>query len=429
MQSTEMTLAIVSPDEEFRLAVRDAAEDRQAPVALELPVAAGQVTEGHLKQIQLCQPRVIVLDLDGDPKTGCKLAQHLAEAHPAAHVVVGASDQSPEILMAAMRAGVAEFVEKPADEGALDEAFERLARKVTRDAAVPREGRIYAFFSPKGGGGSTTVASNFAIQLHLLTGKRVLLADFDLELGEVAIFLGLEPHYSLVDLVTNLHRLDDGLLQTYVVKHGSGIEMLAAPHRPRQADEVTNEQVRRALQFLRERYDYVVVDVSNSLGRHAVQAFDLADDVLVVSQIDVPSVRNIQRCETMFKTLEANRPKVRLVVNRFDGGGDLTLPDVEETLDRSVYWTISNDYDAVAKSMNLGEPLVTRVSSETAREIEGLVGKITGIPVERSEKKSLLGRVLGKRREKGGDKDSTPVERSASVERPRAAFATGGDQS
>src|SRR5690606_11441020 len=115
---------------------------------------------------------------------------------------------SPELLLEAMRAGITEYLPKPVTAEALAGALDRLERKLggaAKDGPARQPGRVFAFFSPKGGSGSTTTATNVAIQLHRLTGKRTLLVDLDLELGEIALFLGVQPRFNFVDMIRNFH--------------------------------------------------------------------------------------------------------------------------------------------------------------------------------------------------------------------------------
>lgn len=417
---------VISSDGELRSMVAASASRHGLGVKVEIGVPVRAVTPAHLQQIRLCDPELIVVDFDRDSEAGTTLARHLVEEHPEARIVAVAREPSRETLVSVIRAGASEFLEKPVDQEELDDALERLRRRMKGSGARP-PGRVLAFFSPKGGAGSTTVATNLAIRLRELTGATVLLADLDLELGEVAIFLGLEPRYSVVDLARNQHRLDDGLLDTMLERHDSGVEILAAPYRPRTGDEVTREQVRGILGLMRERYDWIVVDASSGLGPHAVGALEEADEIFVVVQVDVPSLRNIQRCREMFRELGKD-DVVRVVVNRYQPRGAIGLKDVEESLQREVYWTLSNDYDSVVYSINTGRPLVMNVPCACSREIDGLVGKIAGISLGPAEEPGILERILGRFR----DRRSVPrpaVRAPEPVVEPVDApsVATGGE--
>ena len=195
------------------------------------------------------------------------------------------------------------------------------------------------------------MATNFAVVLHRLTGKRTLLVDLDLELGEIALLLGVQPRFNFVDMVQNFHRMDADLLASYIERHGSGVHLLSAPYHPEKAEVVTGDEIRRILQFLRQHYDYVVVDTSKSFSPATLAAFEQADLVFLVTNVDLASLRNIQRGLPLLKRmLGRGERQVRLVVNRYHADErDLAQGRRAQTLGLKVFWTLSNDYEAVSR--------------------------------------------------------------------------------
>src|SRR4029453_17855687 len=204
-----------------------------------------------------------------------------------------------DLSLAAMRAGVADYLHKPAQPDLLRGALGRIGQSMgSRAKQVEEErpdGQIFAFFSPKGGSGSTTVATNLAVVLRQLTGKKTLLVDLDLELGETALMLGMRPRFNFVDLVQNFHRMDADLLASFIERHDSGVDLLSAPYHPEKAEMGSGDLIRRILLFLRQHYDYVVVDTSKSFSQATLATFEQADQVFLVTTADLPSLRNIQR--------------------------------------------------------------------------------------------------------------------------------------
>ena len=357
-------------------------------LVLEFGIPFRELTELQMKKIRLASPGLVFIDLDDDARTGCRVARYLADANPDVRIVAAGTAVPSETLVEAMRAGVSEYLEKPVPQESFDEAIDRLSRKPQAGVRGSAEvgGKVLLFFGAKGGAGSTTVATNLAIQLRRQTGERVLIVDLDLTLGEIALYLGVEPRYGIVDLARNLHRIDEGLLGSYIASHGSGIDVLSAPFDPDEGRGIGADEVERILEFLRGVYDWVVVDASNSLDSRMFAGLRTADEIFVVTQIDVPSLRNIQRVRRVLKRVVPERT-LRVVINRFHPAGDITLKDVERTLGLEVFWTLSNDYDSVVHSINTGEPLVMNVPSVCEREMGELVGKLTGVEPE-PEKKS-----------------------------------------
>jgi pilus assembly protein CpaE len=265
-----------------------------------------------------------------------------------------------------------------------------------------RVSRLYSFFSPKGGSGSTSVATNVAVVLHRLTGKKTLLVDLDLELGEVALLLGVQPRFNFVDMVKNFHRMDAGLLASYIEQHPSGIHLLSAPFHPERAEVVSADDIRRILHFLKQHYDYVVVDTPGSFSPSTLAAFDQSDQVFVVTNLDLPSLRNIQRGLPMLKrVLPRGDEQIRMVVNRYSSDSAISLEDVERTIGLKVFGTISNDYEALIQSINSGKPIVLNGTSKYGRDVKALGARIAGLTgdfLDDQKAGNWVGRVLGKLR-------------------------------
>jgi DNA-binding NarL/FixJ family response regulator len=301
MENQTIRTAIISTDSDLRRLVRNvvAADELGIDVGLEVVVPFHEINDSHLEQLRQLNPDLIFLDVSEDPVMGLKFAQFLVEGAPNRRVVGMGTELTPDLLMQAMQAGVTEYLPKPVTPEKVQDSIDRLARKFGHRSADDRKrepGKLFAFFSPKGGGGSTSVATNTAVQLHLLTRKRVLLVDLDLELGETALLLGVEPRFSFVDLVRNFHRVDAGLLASYIERHESGVELLSAPFHPAKAETVTGDQIRQILHFLKQHYDYVIVDSSKSFTAPTLATFEQSDAVFLVTNVDLPSLRNITRC-------------------------------------------------------------------------------------------------------------------------------------
>ena len=296
----------------------------------------------------------------------------------------------------------------------LAEALERLRPRL---AASPEAdvgaGRAYAFFSAKGGSGSSTAITNLAIELHRTTGRKTLIVDLDAELGEISLLLGVQPQFNFVDLVQNFHRMDANLLASYIEQHSSGVHLLSAPFHPERAADITEDEIRQILIYLKGMYDYILVDTPKSFSPETRAAFEQASGVFLVATVDLPSLRNIQRALPLLrKVMPRGSEQLHLVINRYDPNDEISVKDVEKTLGIPVYATLANDYDAVIRSVNSSRPVVMNGSkSPYARDIRALAARIGGEPAaEVPERESLLGRFTHKFRtakpaaERGGAK-------------------------
>ena len=406
MDRQAITGAVISTDPQFRAVFHANGDGGHLPVELtfEILVPFVEISHGHLEELKVVGPDMVFLDLEEDPLLGCKLAQFLSEATPHVRIIAAGTDKSPDFLMQVMQSGISEYLPKPVTSEAMLSAIGRVRRKIgtrsTGAAASPggaarREpGKIMAFYSAKGGSGATTVATNVAIQVHRMTGKRTVLVDLDLELGEIALFLGVEPRFSFVDLSRNFHRMDSNLLASFIECHESGIHVLSAPYQPERADVVTADQTKQILQFLKQHYQYVVVDLSNSFTVRTVATFEKADEIYLVANVDLPSLRNIQRCQHLMTRLVPGERDLRLVVNRYQAESEITLDDVERALGLDVYWALPNDYESVIYSINSGRPVVLDESCTYTLELQALAAKITGMPASSARRKGWFSRAI-----------------------------------
>lgn len=395
----ETRAVLISGDANLRTVVGDALRGAGLPVTVELELATAvhRLYPEDEERLRTVGPELVFVDLSEDPDPAIRAAGAIALANPGAALVGIGPDLDSARLLDAMRAGVVEYVPRPVQPSTLVDALERVLRK--RGWAASREprrnGQLLAFFSPKGGAGSTSVMTNVGIELHRLTGGKTLLVDLDLELGEIASLLGVQPRFHFVDLVKNFHRMDADLLASYIESHESGVQVLSAPFEPEIGEEVTGEQIARILGFLREHYDHVLVDISKSLAPPALAALQAADPIVLVTNMDVPSLRNMKRClPTLDRVTGGDSSRLRLVVNRYNPRSLVGLDDLEETLGIEVFATLSNDYRTVIESISTGRPLV-QGSSRYAEELRDLALDILEGPEEGEEKgRSLFGRLL-----------------------------------
>ena len=240
MSERSIRTALISTDRGFREVVRDVflSHEGWAAPALEITAPFESLGEEQIRALRQLLPELLIIDIDDSPELGIRFAQFLSETTPGIRFIAAGPLLQPELLLTAMRAGVADYLPKPVTAEALRDALDRIRAGVgtgKKDDAR-RVGQIYAFYSPKGGAGTTTTATNFAVVLHRLTGKKTLLVDLDLELGEIALLLGVQPRFNFVDMVQNFHRMDAELLASYIERHESGVHLLSAPYQPEKAE-------------------------------------------------------------------------------------------------------------------------------------------------------------------------------------------------
>jgi pilus assembly protein CpaE len=402
MTDLQPRAALISSDSTFVSQVKQllTGPDRPASLELELNVPLSQFGELQVQELRALDPELIILDLDESQELGLQLAEYLAELNPAQVFLATGPVLSGERLMQAMRAGVSEYLPKPVALEDLHGAAKRAGYKARKSGPVKKQlqpGQVFSFFSPKGGGGCTTLATNLAILVHCTTHAKTLLLDLDLELGESALVLGVRPKFSFVDLVENFRRMDASLLDSYIEHHPSGLHLLSAPFQPEKVEAVTADEIRRILNFLRQHYEYIIIDTPRSFAPLSLAVFEQADLVFLVSSADLPSLRNILRGMSLFKrVLPKGEAQVRLILNRYNPKDAITIEDVEQSTGLKVFWKVSNDYEAVMESLNSCRPIVLNGGSSYTVDLRGLAAQVTGRRDTGPKRSGLAGAVAAR---------------------------------
>jgi pilus assembly protein CpaE len=234
-----------------------------------------------------------------------------------------------------------------------------------RTSDVPT-GNVITVFSPKGGTGKTVLATNIASYLASRSKKRVLLIDLDLQFGDAAIMLGLDPERTMFDLVQAGGDLDPGKLVAYTTRHRSGLDVLVAPMLPEHAELVTEERVVRLVEVAREAYDIVVVDTSPFFYGPMLALLGPTDQLLLLCGLDVPTLKNVRLSLRTLELLGYPPSRTNLVLNRVTPDVGLTVKDVEEALGVRVAFEVPND-PVVAPSVNRGAvPALKEADSDFA---------------------------------------------------------------
>ena len=339
-------------------------------------LAGGDDVEQLYAEIVRLRPSAAVITLGANPDQALKLIEQLAAECPTTAIISAARDASPDLILRSMRAGAREFLRLPVINEEFKTVLDRTAEFCAKHTAAPKKkGRMIAVFSSKGGCGTSFIATNLAAA----TNAPTVLADLNLQAGDLPLFLGLEPKYSIADLVENRARLDDELAARYVTPYSSNLALLAAPREADSADEVEPEHVFEVLERLRENYAYVVLDPQHTFDAITLAALDQADTIVLVLTLDIPAIRSAQRSLEIFDRLGYPRQKVRVIVNRWSKQIDLDLQQVERFLGEKVTGFVPSDYQTAVTSINLGQPLIlSDQSSKIAVEIRRIAATITG---------------------------------------------------
>jgi pilus assembly protein CpaE len=245
-------------------------------------------------------------------------------------------------------------------------------------------GRVITVFSPKGGTGKTVVSTNLAAALAKHEGKRTLLLDLDLQFGDAAIMLGLEPGKTIYDLVVAPGELDSEKLAGYVSKHPCGLDVLAAPLRPEDAELIVESKVTALIEVARSSYDAIVVDTSPFFHGPMLATLDRTDQLLVLCGLDVPTLKNVRLALQTLELLSFPASRIEYVMNRSSANVGLKVREVEDGLKVKVGHELPLDR-TVQVCVNRGDaPVLAEPRSEFSRGLIALAKQIAPKPAPNS---------------------------------------------
>jgi pilus assembly protein CpaE len=390
----QLAASIISHDEEFK---------RQAAQLLRACGVPVGIVEGR-SGADGSTPDVSVIDIRSDVASGMAAIERLRAAHPSVAIFAVANTAEPDLILQAMRAGANEFFPwQPggATQGsrAMEESFHGAVRRTAarRDAATAGARPpcvTHVFLGAKGGAGTTTVAVNCAVELARLSKRPTAIVDLKTCLGEVALFLGVRPRFTVLDAIENLHRLDRDFLRELVSKHKSGVDILAGSEqfdRPNAQDAGAIEEL---LRVLARAYDHIVIDAGNMINSSAVAALYAADTVFLVTNPDVPSIRNAQRLVDRVRQLGAGSERIKILLNRVSDNVLIAPKQIETALGYGIHHSFTSDYRTVSTALNSGVPLALTNSTAIAGEIDRFSRSLLGLQQESKEpekRKPFLG--------------------------------------
>ena len=342
------------------------------------------------------RPDVIVMDINMPGLDGIATAEIISQRLPNSPIIMMSVHGEAEQLKRSMLAGAREFLVKPFSGDELATSIKRVhEREIVRQeqlkaastqavvAAQSAENvedhQVIAVFSPKGGAGRTTLATNLALALRRETSQRVALVDANLQFGDVGVLLNLNPkNRSVLDAVEG-GEPDRDIVESVMVDHSTGIRVLLAPPAPEGADLVTPVYLRKMIDMLRESHDWVVVDLPSGLNDHTLGVLDAADQILVVAALEITTIKNVRLFLEVADQLDYERSKIRLVINRSDASQGIRIGDVEASIRRTIDGTIVSDGRLAVLAVNRGVPfVVSHPESPLARDVIRLARTVAG---------------------------------------------------
>ena len=375
-----MNALVVSADPELKATIQRLCASRAPAIA----IVRDMPGMPRLDPVTPERPDLLFFDARGDKEEVLASLERVAERYPQAMIVLLAPEQSPGLLIAAMRLGVREVVSFPIDLSELDKAIERITAKM-REAARP-EGKILTLVSSKGGSGTTFIAVNLAYALASIAQKRVLLIDLNLQFGDAALFVSdAKPPATMADLCEQIGRLDAQLLDASLIHAAPNFDVLAASSDPDPDDSIRPDHVAAILALAKSQYDFVLLDAGRQINAVTIRALDSSDLIFPVLQQSLPFIRNGQRMLDMFSTLGYRKDSIRQILNRHDEASTLSLAEMERSLGCRIAHLVPNNFEIASESVNQGEPVMKLArSSNLAKGFVRMVQSLTEAPMTSS---------------------------------------------
>jgi pilus assembly protein CpaE len=345
------------------------------------------------------RPNVILMDINMPDMDGITATEIISNTVPESPIIMMSVQGEQDYLRRSMLAGAREFLVKPFSADELINAIRHVheLEKVKRAryaqaapaaagpaspvAAAPSardQSRVITFFSPKGGVGRTTIATNLAVALHQSTQKPVVLVDGSLPFGDIAVILNMSPKAkTIADLVGSFDNMDSDVLESVLVPHSTGIKVMLAPPTPESAELITGANMKHVIELLRERYTYIVVDTWPSFQEQVITMLDAADVILTLMTLEITSLKNVRVFMEIAEKLGYDDEKLQLVANRNDSSGGIKASDVEASLGRKIPHTIVSDGRTLVLAVNRGVPFViSHKESQVAKDIFTLAQRL-----------------------------------------------------
>lgn len=306
--------------------------------------------------------RICFIDYDQDPEQAIHVTERLQASHPEMHLFAVSSYPDPERIIVAMRAGCAEYLLKPLQMERVQEGLTRVEARQREKTRSKVRGKIITVIGAKGGTGVTSLGLHLSLELIGQSRSRCLLVDQHESLGDASLYLGTGRHrYSFYELASNTDRLDQELLQGFVLQHSSGLHVLDCPDSMEAIHTASGPAIERTIAFLAESYPYVVVDCPPGLSESSMACVSQSDHVAVVMTAELPCVRNAVRYIERLNRAQYNG-NVQLILNRHSKRGPLSDEQIEKALGRSISVRVPNSYHEVIRSINAGEPIASTKS-------------------------------------------------------------------
>lgn len=301
---------------------------------------------------------LVIADVSDYQEQGLNFISKITSEFNECRVIALSDKPDVDLVIRAMRVGASDFLALPL----IKEEFFEVLNKIYCDLNLikPKKSkcRVITVYSNKGGVGKTSIATNLALELAKITKENVALIDLNFQLGDITTFLDLKPSFNISYMLQNLDKInEDFLLSTLEKYKDTSLYVLADPPYFKQVDDVSSKDITKLFNILRDTFSYVVVDTSGGFDSKAMTALENSDLVFLATIVNLPAIRNCQRCLELFEKLGFEEDKVQVLINRYMENDEIKAEDVEEVLGKKLYWKIPNNYFTMMSAINKGVPV------------------------------------------------------------------------
>ena len=301
---------------------------------------------------------VLIVDVSDNADAKLEFISDVTQNIHNCKVLVLSDNPSVDLIVRVMRAGAREFLPLPLIKTEFIEALSRINESLYCAPKKNTKCKIISVFSNKGGIGKTSIASNLALELAKITKENVALLDLNFQLGDITTFMDLKPSFNISYMLENLDKMnDDFLLSTMEKYKTTSLYVLADPPFFKQAADILPEHITKLFSMLKKTFSYIVVDAESSFDAKNIAALTESDLIFLVTIANLPALRNAQRCLELFERLGFDKNKTQILLNRYMENDEVSIDDIENVLERKVYWKIPNNYFTMMSSINKGIPV------------------------------------------------------------------------
>ncbi len=340
------------------------------------------------------RPDIVLMDINMPDIDGITATKTISQEVPTVQVIMMSVQGETSYMRSAMLAGARDFLTKPFSSDELTSVIRRVyelgaaeRKRLATLTAAPQpgagrlplrpqpEGKIIAIFSPKGGAGCSTIATNLAIALKEEVGGKVALVDTNLQFGDIGVLLNLDPTRTptIADIITRIEELDPDLLSSIMIPHSSGIRILMAPSRPEMAELIAADHMKTILEQMKKTFDYIIVDTWTSLHDPLLTIFDLSDRIILLIIPEIPAIKNIRLFFEVAQALGYPAEKTALVLNKADRRNGIRAENIEASINHPIMAQIAMDDRTAILSINQGIPFViSNKNSYISQSVFGL---------------------------------------------------------